>query len=209
MPASPAPPTPENAPGSAPAVDPLLAGSWCLRRRVLPQHTDHAGVMWHGAYVAWLEEARVEALAAVGLAYSDLAARGLELPVVSLAIDYRQALRHGDRVEIRSQALPRRGLKLPWRSLLLNGAGGVAAEARVDLVAVPWRVRAGRPGCCAGCLRTWSGRWPPWWPGLCHDTDVLMADGWGLVAGPSAGWTLLMGAVHGGSADGPFSCVRW
>jgi acyl-CoA thioester hydrolase len=92
--------------------------------------------MWHGAYVAWLEEARVEALAAAGLAYSDLSARGLELPVVSLAIDYRQALLHGDRVEIRSQALPRRGVKLPWRSLLLDGRGGVAAEARVELVAV-------------------------------------------------------------------------
>ena len=136
MPVSPATPTPENAPGPVTAADPFLSGSWCLQRRVLPQHTDHAGVMWHGAYVAWLEEARVEALAAVGLAYSDLAARGLELPVVSLAIDYRQALRHGDRVEIRSQALPRRGLKLPWRSLLLDGAGGLAAEARVDLVAV-------------------------------------------------------------------------
>ena len=23
---------------------------WRLRKRVLPQHTDHAGVMWHGAY---------------------------------------------------------------------------------------------------------------------------------------------------------------
>ena len=136
MPVSPATPTPENAPGSATDVDFVLSRGWSLRRRVLPQHTDHAGVMWHGAYVAWLEEARVEALAAVGLAYSDLAARGLELPVVSLAIDYRQALRHGDRVEIRSQALPRRGVKFPWRSLLLDGSGGVAAEARVELVAV-------------------------------------------------------------------------
>jgi acyl-CoA thioester hydrolase len=92
--------------------------------------------MWHGAYVGWLEEARVEALAAVGLAYSDLAAQGLELPVVALAIDYRQALLHGDWVEIRSEVQPRRGLRLPWRSLLLDGAGAVAAEARVELVTV-------------------------------------------------------------------------
>ena len=42
---------------------------WRLDKRVLPQHTDHGGVMWHGAYVGWLEEARVEALAAVGLPY--------------------------------------------------------------------------------------------------------------------------------------------
>ena len=79
--------------------------AWRLVRRVLPQHTDHAGVMWHGAYLAWLEEARVEALASAGLAYSDLSARGLELPVVSLAIDYRQAL-----LQAPAHAEARRGL---------------------------------------------------------------------------------------------------
>jgi len=109
---------------------------WRLHRRVLPQHTDHAGVMWHGAYLAWLEEARVEALALAGLAYSALSARGLELPVVGLRIDYRQALIHGEGVEIRSQVLPRVGLKLPWHSHFINSDGAVAAEARVDLVLV-------------------------------------------------------------------------
>ena len=63
--------------------------------------------MWHGAYLAWLEEARVEALQQAGLAYAELSAAGLELPVVSLSIQYRQALLHGDRVELRSWVLPR------------------------------------------------------------------------------------------------------
>ncbi|MEO1003508.1 MAG: acyl-CoA thioesterase [Cyanobacteria bacterium J06638_7] len=111
-------------------------GEWLLQRRVLPQHTDHAGVMWHGAYLGWLEEARVEALAAVGVAYSDLSARGLELPVVGLAIDYRQALRHGDAVQVRSVVLPRRGVKLPWMSRMFAPSGQLAASARVDLVLV-------------------------------------------------------------------------
>ena len=53
---------------------------------MLPQHTDHAGVMWHGAYVAWLEEARVEALAAAGLSYSVMAGMRLEMPVVSMTV---------------------------------------------------------------------------------------------------------------------------
>jgi acyl-CoA thioester hydrolase len=109
---------------------------WTLRRRVLPQHTDHAGVMWHGSYLAWLEEARVEALAAVGLEYSALSARGLELPVVSLAIDYRQALLHGDLVELRSAVEPRRGVSLPWRSWFVRSDGAIAAQARVELVLV-------------------------------------------------------------------------
>jgi len=112
------------------------ASPWVLRRRVLPQHTDHAGVMWHGAYLAWLEEARVEALAQAGLAYSDLSARGLELPLVSLSINYRQALLHGDQVTLESVVLPRQGVKLPWQSRFISAAGVVAAEARVELVLV-------------------------------------------------------------------------
>ncbi|MCP9837132.1 acyl-CoA thioesterase [Cyanobium sp. N.Huapi 1H5] len=112
------------------------AGWWCLNRRVLPQHTDHAGVMWHGAYLAWLEEARVEALARAGLHYSDLSARGLELPVVGLRIDYRQALLHGDAVAIHSRVLPREGVKLPWHSRFLRPDGALAAEACVELVLV-------------------------------------------------------------------------
>ena len=110
--------------------------AWRLWRRVLPQHTDHAGVMWHGAYLAWLEEARVEALQAAGLAYADLSASGLELPVVSLAIQYRQALLHGDQVELRSWVLPRQGVKLPWVSRFIRADGELAAEAQVELVLV-------------------------------------------------------------------------
>lgn len=120
----------------SPVDEPAGRRGWCLRRRVLPQHTDHAGVMWHGSYLAWLEEARVEALAAAGLAYSDLSNRGLALPVVSLAIDYRQALLHGDSVEVWSTVAPRRGPRFPWTSRFFSGSGVLAAEARVDLVLV-------------------------------------------------------------------------
>ncbi len=128
--------TPAPGPAAAPGPEAASPSAWCLRRTVLPQHTDHAGVMWHGSYLAWLEEARVEALAAAGLAYSALAARGLELPVISLAIDYRQALLHGDAVEVWSEVLPRQGVRLPWRSRFLAPGGVLAAEARVDLVLV-------------------------------------------------------------------------
>lgn len=118
--------------------------SWLMQRRVLPQHTDHAGVMWHGAYVAWMEEARVQALEAAGLAYSDLSARGLELPVVGLTISYRQALFHGDVVQVRSVVLPSQGLKLPWHSRFVAPDGAVAAEAQVDLVLLDSSAGPGR-----------------------------------------------------------------
>lgn len=110
--------------------------AWRLHRRVLPQHTDHFGVMWHGAYVAWLEEARVEALATAGLAYNVLSARGLEMPVVHLAINYRSPLMHGDWVEVRSLVRAQRGLRLPWHAWFIGPGERVAAEAQVELVLV-------------------------------------------------------------------------
>jgi acyl-CoA thioester hydrolase len=133
-------PLPQSVMQSTPLPPPDQA--WRLHRRVLPQHTDHAGVMWHGTYLAWLEEARVEALASAGLAYSVLSERGLELPVVHLAITYQAPLLHGDRVEVRSLALPRRGLRLPWRSWFLGTADTVAAEALVELVLVDFSAGA-------------------------------------------------------------------
>ena len=33
---------------------------WKIEKLVLPQHSDHAGVMWHGTYFDWLEEGRTD-----------------------------------------------------------------------------------------------------------------------------------------------------
>ena len=110
--------------------------AWCCSKQVLPQHTDHAGVLWHGAYVAWLEEARVEALDRAGLAYADLSATGLELMVTDLQLHYRQALLHGERVNLLSRVLPARGVRLPFCTQFRRSDGGVAAEAVVQLVLV-------------------------------------------------------------------------
>jgi acyl-CoA thioester hydrolase len=92
--------------------------------------------MWHGAYVAWLEEGRVEALASVGLDYAELSSRGIEMPVVSLGIDYRLPLRHGDQVTLLSEVLPFKGVKLPWACRFMNIDDRLMAVARVELVLV-------------------------------------------------------------------------
>ena len=62
---------------------------WKLIKTVLPQHTDHAGVMWHGSYLNFLEEGRIDALEKVGLSYSKLSKKGFEIPVVSMQIRYK------------------------------------------------------------------------------------------------------------------------
>ena len=109
---------------------------WICRKQVLPQDTDHAGVLWHGSYVAWLEEARVQALAEAGLAYAALSAQGLELMVVDLRLRYMQALAHGEAVELHSWLQPRAGVRLPFMTRFIKADGALAAEAVVTLALV-------------------------------------------------------------------------
>ena len=108
---------------------------WTLTKRVLPQHTDYAGVMWHGAYVQWLEEARVEALQASGLGYAAMTAMGVDMPVVSLQLTYRHPLRHGDEVHVESRCAGQQGVRWPWASRFVC-RDKVVAEALVMLVMV-------------------------------------------------------------------------
>ena len=108
---------------------------WRLHKCVLPQHTDHAGVMWHGSYVGWLEEARIEALKQVGLAYEDLSAQGFEMAVVSLKINFLKALLHGQEVSLESFSWPRKMIRWPWTTKFFS-EGVLFAEANVDLVLV-------------------------------------------------------------------------
>ena len=109
---------------------------WICRKQVLPQDTDHAGVLWHGSYVAWLEEARVQALAEAGLAYAELSAQGLELMVVDLRLRYMQALAHGEAVELHSWLQPQGGVRLPFMTRFIKADGALAAEAVVTLALV-------------------------------------------------------------------------
>ena len=108
---------------------------WTLTKRVLPQHTDYAGVMWHGAYVKWLEEARVEALQAAGLGYAAMTAMGVDMPVVTLHLDYRHPLRHGDEVSVESHCAGQQGVRWPWASRFVC-RDMVVAESMVNLVMV-------------------------------------------------------------------------
>jgi acyl-CoA thioester hydrolase len=72
----------------------------------------------------------------VGLDYAELSSRGLEMPVVSLGIDYLQPLRHGDQVTLLSEVLPFKGVKLPWSCRFMDPDDRLMAVARVELVLV-------------------------------------------------------------------------
>ncbi len=80
--------------------------------RVQPHHTDYAGVVWHGSYIAWLEEARVEYLRSLGIEFADLVALGCDLPVVDLSIRYHRPLRLGMMAIVKTRLSAQVGVRL-------------------------------------------------------------------------------------------------
>jgi acyl-CoA thioester hydrolase len=101
---------------------------------VFPHHTDYAGVVWHGAYINWLEEARVVWLAEAGISYADLVAEGIELPVVEMVVRYHRSARMGDRLQITAKS-DRQGVRLLWQYQILRHEA-LCLSAQVTLVPV-------------------------------------------------------------------------
>ncbi|KAK4532707.1 hypothetical protein CCYA_CCYA13G3564 [Cyanidiococcus yangmingshanensis] len=92
-------------------------GWFSLRKRVLPRDTDYAGIVWHGRYVDWFEEARVAFLAFRGLAYETLVKEHqCETPVVHMSLNYRRPVRFGDDVLVQVRVQPRRrpSVRIPF-----------------------------------------------------------------------------------------------
>ncbi len=109
---------------------------WNLTKTVLPQHTDHAGVMWHGSYFNFLEEARIDALKKVGITYSKLSKKGYEIPVISAEIKYKISFSHGEKILLKSQYNFVNKIRFNCKTLFLKVNGDIGAEATVGLVLV-------------------------------------------------------------------------
>ena len=109
---------------------------WKLTKTVLPQHTDHAGVMWHGSYLNFLEEGRLDALNKVGTSYSELSRKGFEIPVISLEINYKKSFSHGEKIILMSNFNLVNKIRLNCKTLFLKSNGDIGGEAIIELVVV-------------------------------------------------------------------------
>ena len=109
---------------------------WRINRTVLPHHSDHAGVMWHGSYFNWLEEGRVDALSKAGINYCDLTEYGFELPLINASIKYISPLHLGDNITIKSLFTIGKSPKIKVNSTFINNDCKFLTVAEVNLVLV-------------------------------------------------------------------------
>ena len=109
---------------------------WAIRKKTLSQHTDHAGVLWHGYYFNWLEEARLDALSKVGVNYIDLIKKGYEMPVVSIEIKYKKPIFHGEVVLIESEFLINESPRINIKSNFIGKDKVIMTKSSVNLVII-------------------------------------------------------------------------
>ena len=109
---------------------------WIIRKETMPQHTDHAGVLWHGYYLNWLEEARIDALSKVGLKYVDLIKEGYEMPVVSIEIKYKSPIFHGEVIFIQSRFLINKSPRINIKSDFIGRQNTIKTSSSIDLVLI-------------------------------------------------------------------------
>ncbi len=110
--------------------------AWKLTKIVLPQHTDHAKVMWHGAYFNFLEEGRIDALNKVGISYSELSEKGFEIPVISAEIKYKMTFIHGETFLLISKFKLVNKIRLNCKTSFVKLNGDIGAESLLELVVV-------------------------------------------------------------------------
>ncbi len=105
--------------------------------RVQPHHTDYSGNVWHGSYIAWMEEARVECLRSIGVEFANLVALGCDLPVVELSVRYHRALRMGMTAIVKARMIEVDGVRINWDNQIQSLDGKeLYVSGRVTLVAV-------------------------------------------------------------------------
>ena len=109
---------------------------WRINRTVLPHHSDHAGVMWHGSYFNLLEEGRVDALSRTGINYIDLSKNGFELPLIDASIKYLLPVYLGQNITIESLFQISKSPKIKINSKFIDSSKKVLTVAEVNLVLV-------------------------------------------------------------------------
>jgi len=75
-------------------------GQFYLKKRIYYHDTDAGGVVYYGAYLKHLEEARAEFLRSKGVSMEEYANKGFLFPIVRLEIDYKSPARYGDEISV-------------------------------------------------------------------------------------------------------------
>jgi acyl-CoA thioester hydrolase len=73
---------------------------------------DPLGIVWHGHYVRYFEDAREDFGKVHGISYLDFYRNSLAVPVVAIHCDFKKPLRYGDTIIVVTKYINTRAAKL-------------------------------------------------------------------------------------------------
>lgn len=89
-------------------------------QRVYYHDTDSYGVVWHGAYLKWFEEGRVELCEMLGLRLDEMQKDGIVLPVVDLNVRYKASALFDDRLIIETGISELKPMSITFSHIVRN-----------------------------------------------------------------------------------------
>ena len=99
---------------------------------------DPLGIVWHGHYVRYFEDAREDFGKLHGISYLDFYRNSLAVPVVAIQCDFKKPLRYGDTIIVVTKYINTKAAKLNFNYQIfdyLNGtpiATGSSSQVFVD-----------------------------------------------------------------------------
>lgn len=99
---------------------------------------DPLGIVWHGHYVRYFEDAREDFGKKYGISYLDFYRNNLAVPVVAIQCDYKKPLRYGDTIIIQTTYVDTPAAKLNFEYEIYDAghgmhmASGLSSQVFVD-----------------------------------------------------------------------------
>lgn len=98
--------------------------------------TDQMGVVYHANYLVWMEIGRTSLIQDLGFTYAGLEAEGYLSPVIDLSIQYKAAMRYGQKATVRTWVESHSKLRTVYGYEILHEDGTVAATATSEHILV-------------------------------------------------------------------------
>ncbi|MFG6148807.1 acyl-CoA thioesterase [Halobacillus sp. B23F22_1] len=104
--------------------------------KVRYQETDMMGVVYHANYLVWFEIGRTALIEDLGFLYHEIEKQGVVSPVVDAAVRFKQPVRYGDDVYIKTWVHDYDGLRITYGYEVKHMSGKVAVEGETKHVIV-------------------------------------------------------------------------
>ena len=98
--------------------------------------TDQMGVVYHANYIIWLEIGRTKLIEDLGFTYAGMEKDGYLSPVIDISIQYRAALRYGQKAFVRTWVEDHGRLRTKYGYEIVHEDGAIAATAISEHVVV-------------------------------------------------------------------------